>query len=100
MEFKISGRHMDITPAIETYAGKKTEKLHRFYDRIQSITAVIDRRERDFELELIVDVEHADPIIARTDHDDLYACIDVTVDKVERQLVDHKQRLRNRKHSA
>lgn len=99
MEFKITGRHLEVTPAIRDYADKKTEKLHRFYDRIQSITVVADKRDnRSFEVEMIVDVDHHESFVGSCMGDDLYGCIDMTVDKLERQLHDHKERLRNRKH--
>ncbi|MBI1372625.1 MAG: ribosome-associated translation inhibitor RaiA [Phycisphaera sp.] len=98
MEFKISGRHLDITPAIHEYAHKKTERLHRYYDRIQEISVVIDQHDREFEVEVIVDVEHHDPFVAKRANIDLYAGIDVTMDRIERQLHDHKEKHRNRKH--
>jgi ribosomal subunit interface protein len=36
--------------------------------------------------------------IAHHDDGDAYACIDSCVDKLERQLSDHKKKVRNRKH--
>lgn len=100
MEFKITGRHLEITPAIREYAQGKTQRLHRFFDRIQQIAVVVDQRDRLFEVEIITDVEHHDSFVARGKGADLYACIDEVVDKAERQLVDHKERLRNRKHNT
>ena len=100
MEFKISGRQVEVTDAIREYAERKTAKLPRYYNRVQEISVVIDRRDRSFEVELMVDIEHADPIMARATGNDLYQAIDETVDKAERQLTDLKSRRRNRKHSA
>lgn len=99
MEFKISGKHIEITPPIHDYAEKKSQKLHRYYDRIQEIAVVVDKPDRLFQVELIVDVEHREPFIARDHHEDLYAGIDLVMDKMERQLTDHKEKLRNRKHT-
>ena len=100
MEFKISGKHLEVTDPIREYAQHKTSKLHRYYDRIQSITVVVDQHDRQFDVELIVDVEHHDPFISRELGDNLYACVDKAIDKAERQLTDHKEKLRNRKHSV
>jgi putative sigma-54 modulation protein len=101
MEFKLSGRHLDITPAIREYAEKKTQRLHRYFDRIQSMEGVIDKKDpRQFHVEIIVNVEHAQPIMAHATTEDLYAGIDAVTDKLERQLTDHKEKLRNRKHIA
>ena len=98
MQFKISGRHIEITDAINEYAKTKTDKLHRYFDRIQEILVVIDKHDREFETELILDIEHHGPIIAKSKREDLYASIDRVIDKAERQLTDHKNKLRNQKH--
>lgn len=98
MEFKISGRHLDITPAIHDYAKKKTDKLHRYSDQIQAITVVADTYDKNqFEIEIIIDVEHHNPFVAKGHHEDLYASIDTTVDKAYRLLSDHNSKLKDHK---
>ena len=98
MQVKISSKHMDITPPIENYALRKVEKLRRFFDRIQQIDVVIDKSKKGYIVEIITDVEHHEPFIATCNDNDLYACIDLGVDRSIRQITDHKSRLRNRKH--
>lgn len=101
MEFKISGRHVDITPAIREYAEQKTARLPRYFDRIQSISVIIGKPDpQHFEVEVVADIEHAKDIVTKRTGEDLYAAIDKAVDKTERQLTDHKEKLRNRKHIA
>ncbi len=97
MEFKISSKHMDLTPAIEEYAAKKVEKFPRFFDRILQVEMVIDRARNGYSLEIITDVAHHEPFVATSDHDDLYACIDLGIDRSIRQLKDHKSKLRDHK---
>ena len=101
MEIKVSGRHIDVTPAIREHACQKVMKLPRFFDRIQQIDVVVDRVDHSqHAVEIIVDAEHADPFLASDTGPDLYACIDEAVKKLERQLSEHKDRLRNRKHNV
>jgi putative sigma-54 modulation protein len=100
MQTTISSKHMDITPAIADYAAKKTGKLLHFFDRIQQIDVVIDKLKKGYTVEIIADVEHHEPFIARADDSDLYACIDLGVDRATRQLKDHKSRLRDNKHTT
>src|SRR4051812_4800831 len=90
MQVTISSKHMDITPAIEQYATKKVEKLRKFFDRIQQIDVVIGKARKGYKIEIITDVEHHDPFVATCDDDDLYACIDLGVDRSIRQITDHK----------
>ncbi len=102
MDLTISGRHIEITEPIREYAHKRVSKLPRYYDRVRSVDVVADKSEdhHGFEVEIIAHVDQHDPFVAKSKDDDLYAGIDGAVDKLERQLTDHKEKLRNRKHMA
>lgn len=100
MVFTITGKHMEITDAIRQYAEKKAGKLTKFSDRIQEISVVMGKRDHEYEVEIIVDIEHNHPVLAKNSATDLYACIDLTVDKVERQMSDLHKMLKNRKHQS
>ena len=94
----IYGRHMDVTEALKAYAEQKAGKLTKFFDRIQEIEVILDASKDSTRVEMIVNAEHNAMFIAHHDQGDAYACIDGCVEKLERQLTDHKERLRNRKH--
>jgi putative sigma-54 modulation protein len=94
----ISARHMDVTEPLKAYAEQKVNKLTKFYDRIQEIEVIMDAMKDGTRVEVIVNAEHNDMFIANHDQGDAYACIDGCVDKLERQLSDHKKKFRNRKH--
>ena len=96
----ISGRHMEVTEALKTYAEQKVSKLSKYYDRIQEIEVVMDASKDGTRVEVIVNAEHNAIFIAHHQQGDAYACIDGCVDKLERQLTDHKEKHRNRKHPA
>src|SRR5262245_47525191 len=95
MLINIIPKNMSLTPAIEDYARKKVEKLPRYFDRIQSVDVIIEKRNTGYAVEILTDVEHHEDFVATSSHDDLYACIDLTVDRSIRQLTDHKSRIRN-----
>ncbi len=98
MEIRVTGRHLDITDAIRKYATDKVGKLPRYFDRVQIIEVLAARHDsHSHEVEVIVKAEHTDPFVARAAGPDLYACLDSAVDKLERQLTDHKDRIRHRK---
>jgi putative sigma-54 modulation protein len=98
MQTNISGKHLDITPAIQEYVEKKTERLQRHFNRIQAIEVVCEKEPLGFHVEIRTDVERHDDFIANAKHEDLYACIDLAVDRATRQLTDHKERIRDHKH--
>ena len=94
----VSSRHMDVTEPLKNYAEQKTDKLHKYYDRIQEIEVILDSVKAGVRVEMIVNAEHKNMFIAHHDEGDAYACIDGCVDKLERQLSEHKKKVRNRKH--
>ena len=96
----ISARHMEVTEALKTYAETKVSKLTRYYDRIQEIEVILDAHKDATRVEVMVNAEHNAMFIAHHDDGDAYACIDGCVDKLERQLTDHKEKHRNRKHPS
>ncbi len=100
MQVKISSKHVQVTPAIEEYASKKIEKFPRYFNRIQQVEVVIDKARNGYTVEIITDVEHHDPFIANSSHEDLYACLDVGIDRTLRQLKDHKSKLRDNRHNT
>ena len=102
MNVVVSSRHMDVTTALKSYAEQKVSKLTKYYDRIQEIEVVLDAAKdlgkKHTRVEVIVNAEHNNMFIAHHDDGDAYACIDACIDKLERQLTDHKEKIRNRKH--
>jgi len=100
MEMHVTGRHVEVTDAIREYAEEKLARLPRYFDRVQSIELICDHRDHHHEVEAIVDAEHTHPFVAKATGEDVYALIDGVMDKLQRQLSDHKKRLRNRKHPS
>ncbi len=98
MEIKISSKHMDLSPAIEEYASAKAEKFTRYFDRVQQVTIVLDKAKNGYTVEILTDVERHNAFISTSNHEDLYACIDLSIDRSVRQLKDHKSKLRDNKH--
>lgn len=98
MQIIVSGRHLDVTDELKSHVAQKLEKLTRFYDRIESIEAVLDREGEVPIVEALVNAEHGVRFVARESSDDLYTALDLVMDKLSRQLTKHKERFRNRKH--
>ena len=94
----VASRHMDLSPALKIHSETKAAKLTKYYDRIQEIEVVIETAKDQMHVEMIVNAEHKNVFIANHVDGDAYACIDMCMDKLERQLTDHKKKIRNRKH--
>lgn len=98
MQVTITGRHMGVSESLKNYCRKKSERLIRFFNRIQSIEVILDSNNGQHFAEMIVHSERTQPFVAREQHEDAYAAVDLMLDKVERQIRRHKEKLRNRKH--
>jgi len=97
LQIEVTVRHASIAEDLKTYGHTKAERLLKYYDKIQAIHVVLDTAGATSSCEMVVVVEHMHELVGRTEADDLRACIDQTVDRLERQLVEHKERIRNRK---
>ncbi len=96
MRIEVTGKHLDITPAIKQYVDTKCAKLPKYFDGVQEIFVVIENpRPEEFFAEIRVDVVKHEDFIAKVTGKDAYECIDLAVDKVSRQLKDFKERLRD-----
>ncbi|HEB60672.1 MAG TPA: ribosome-associated translation inhibitor RaiA [Phycisphaeraceae bacterium] len=97
MRIDVSARHMELTDAINEYAESKADRLTKYFDRIQLIEIVLDQQDREFEVEMRVHVEHHDDFVGKAKGEDVYSCIDAVLDKLVRQISDHKDRLKDHK---
>lgn len=99
MRIEVIGKHLEVTDAISQYAEQKCGRLPRYYDGVQEIDIVLEQRPKtdEFFVELRVDVEKHDTFVAKSTGQDVYECIDLSVDKMSRQLTDFKEKLKNSK---
>jgi len=99
MLFTITGKHVEITDAIRSHAEGKTAKLPKYYNSINQIEVIIDGGDgSDAIVEVIARAKHSNVFIAKESGQDTYACIDLAVHKLERQLRRKKKKQRNNKH--
>ena len=98
MTITVTGRHMEVTPALKTYAEQKATKLGKYYDLIHEIEVILDAGKEGITVEMILHAEHKNVFIASDQGLDAYGCIDGCMHKLERQITEHKDKFRNRKH--
>ncbi len=100
MDVRITGRHMSVTNAMKEYAAEKSQRLERYYDQIQTVEIVIDNEGDRRLVEMIIHVRRGGRIVGHTEHEDAYAAVDLLIDKMERQLTKHKEKLKLRKRTG
>lgn len=97
MDIKVTARHLEVTDAIKNYLKKKVEKLENHHSRIESIEAILEESHEGFTSELIVKEAHSQKFVVHVTGEDLYAAIDLSTDKAERQLTKHREKLNHHK---
>ena len=97
MNINITGRRLDVTPAMKKYTTQKVEKLNRFYDRIHRVDAVLsDEGDRQI-VEVKAHVGKGTTLVGKVENPDMYAALDLVVAKLERQITRYKEKLSSRK---
>jgi len=85
---------MDVTPALKSFTEEKLDKLGKHFDKIMSINVVFDVEKLRQIAEATVHIAHGE-LHASAESDDMYAAVDGLVDKLDKQLIKHKEKLKN-----
>lgn len=93
MQINFTGHGMEITTALKNFTREKFDKLERHFDKITSISVVFDVEKLNQIAEATILITKGE-LHARSESDDMYAAIDTLVDKLDRQLIKHKEKMR------
>ena len=96
MQINLTGHHMDITPSIRAYVNEKFERLQRHFDHITNIHVILTVEKERHKAEATVHVNRGN-LFADSENDDMYAAIDSLIDKLDRQILKHKEKLGHHK---
>jgi putative sigma-54 modulation protein len=104
MNLTISGHHLEVTPALRTYVTSKLDRITRHFDQVVDVKVLLSienqtEKERRQKAECSIHVKGSD-MFAECAHEDMYAAVDELVDKLDRQVVRHKDRLQNHHHES
>jgi putative sigma-54 modulation protein len=95
MQVNISGQHVEITTSLKKYVMEKIDKLAHHFNHITNVhvTLSIEKKIRQ-KAEAQVNLSGAQ-IHAEAINEDMYAAIDEMIDKLDRQVVKHKEKLKD-----
>jgi putative sigma-54 modulation protein len=91
MQINISGHHVDVTDALRAYVQTKFERLERHYSQITKVEVTLVVEKPVQKAEGNVHIAGKD-LFAAADSQDMYAAIDALADKLDRQLIKHKEK--------
>lgn len=98
LNYNIRGENIEVTPAIREHVESKVNKLERYFtdgaDAIANVNMKV-YNDKQTKVEVTIPMKNL-TLRAEERHTDLYAAIDLIVDKLERQIRKYKTRV-NRK---
>ena len=92
MQLSVSGHHVDITDSLRGYVESKIERLERHFDLVSDVHCILTVEKLRHKAEAKVSV-NGGTIFAETTEEDMYAAIDGLVDKLDRQVRRHKEKM-------
>lgn len=92
MQLNVSGHHIEVTDSLREYVESKIEKIERHFDLVSDINCILTVEKLRHKAEATVKVNGA-AIYADATEEDMYVAIDSLVDKLDRRVRKHKEKL-------
>ncbi len=95
MQIKISVRHGHLSEEMQRFIRDKAEKLLHYFERLTMIEVTVDLKKDQKQVEFVVQAEHKHDFVARENHPDLTAAVDLVLDKLALQLRRYKEKIQD-----
>lgn len=99
MNLSITGRNLEVSPAIREYVTTKMARVARHFDNVIDTQVIlsIERLKHHAQSTMLV---RGKEIHCEADDENLYAAIDLLVDKIDRQVIKYKNKVQNHAHES
>ena len=95
MELTISGRHLEVTEAMQSHIRQHLQKLHRYNDQIQAVSVTLHRDAGSEEAEVRAKCRKSLLVATARSHD-MYRSIEQAFERLERQVARLHEKLVSR----
>ncbi|GGI79618.1 ribosome hibernation promoting factor [Shewanella gelidii] len=92
MQINLTGHHIEITESLREYVNSKFSKLERHFDQINNVHVVLNVEKKQQKAEARLHLKGTE-VFAIAENADMYAAIDSLIDKLDRQVIRHKEKL-------
>ena len=99
MQLNVSGHHVDMSDSLKNYVHTKFGKLERHFDSMTNVNVVLTVEKQSKKAEASVNVTGGQ-LFAIAESEDMYAAIDSLADKLNRQILKHKEKLSDHHRAA
>lgn len=92
MQISVTGHHVDVTPPLRDYVTGKLTRLERHFDNVTNVHVILSVEKLRHKAEATIHVS-GNNLYADAVEEDMYAAIDAMIDKLDRQIRKHKEKL-------
>jgi len=92
MQLNVSGHHIEVTESLREYVQAKIEKIERHFDLVSDVSCILTVEKLRHKAEATANVNGSSIYVDNTE-EDMYAAIDGLVDKLDRRVRKHKEKV-------
>ena len=92
MQVSITGHHVEVTDALKAHVEDKISKLKRHFDHVTDVHVILTVEKLQQKAEATVQISGA-KLFAEDTQENMYVAIDNMVDKLDRQIIKHKEKI-------
>ncbi len=94
MNLTVTGHHVEVTNSMHNYVVEKLQRLQRHSENLFDIQVILSVEKVRQKAEATISIA-GNKLYADTTQPDMYAAIDLLMDKLDRQLIRHKEKAKN-----
>ena len=91
MQIDLSGHHVEITDSLRAYENEKVGRLEKHFEKVTDAHVILSVEKQYQKAEATIHVK-GNKIFAHAENEDMYAAIDSLADKLDRQIIKHKEK--------
>lgn len=95
MQIDITGHQLDVTTSMRDYFNSKFERIKRHFDQVINVHAILSVEKINHKAEATMHI-NGRTLFAESVQEDLYAAIDLLIDKLDKQIRRHKDKTTNK----
>ena len=92
MQINLTGHHIDITDSLRNYVEEKMVRIERHFDKVTNSHVILTVENVRHKAEATINMR-GNNIFAENTEDNMYAAIDGMIDKLDRQVRKHKEKV-------
>ena len=92
MQLNLSGQNIDVTQALKSYTEEKLDRIKKHFDHVTNANVVLRVEKERHIVEATKNTKGA-ALHAEAEGKDMYAAIDCLSDKLDKQVIKHKEKM-------